>query len=98
MVKLDDVEIQVKGVYPSEPQEPPHYDIEFIIRVHGQHEFDVAITTDAGGGLLDQALFDALGALVNIGRGITERASDMKGELKSKSPGLQRTYIPKVDG
>lgn len=94
MVKPTDVEIEVKGVSPQAYQEGPYYEVEFKIRVRGQHEFGVVIITETDSGLFDQALHDALGSLLGIGRGITEQAGNIKAELISRSPGIQRTYNP----
>ena len=94
MVKPTDVKVEVMGISPRASQEEWLYEVEFKIRVHEQHGFDVVITTSTDSGLFDQAVHDALGSLLSIGRGITEQAGNIKAELISRSPGIQRPYNP----
>ena len=91
MVKPTDVKVEVMGVFPRVSQEERHYEVEFKIQVSGQREFHVFVTCSSDTNLFDQAVYDALGSLLGIGRGITEQAGDMKTELRSRTPGIQRT-------
>lgn len=91
MINPTDIKVEVMGISTRVPEEEWHCEVEFRIHVSGQRNFDVIVTSSPDTYLFDHAVYDALDSLLNIGRGITDRAEVMKTTLRSQTPGVQGT-------